>query len=347
MFAWSCGLDDTTVVSLDLDGGSSDATVDGQSPGDSGGDTGVGDGGGGDAGADSGFDAGPCPGDRPICDNGTCTSTSEVCAPPLGAGWRIVSFATATGPSATVCSAGYTNGKTVVETLDGGPSACACSCAHGDEPSCMNATVTLGSGSTACTGPGTVPTKYPMTNGCNAFGGSISPTAVKYEATVSPSTACSGLTDASFPDPDGGVAQACELASDAGVLCQDHRSCVPKPASGKVCVAHAAPAMCPTGFVATNVADSFTDTRSCPACACAWDNNGCTGSTVTLHTAAACAAGVNDAPVSQATCDPLTGVYLSLGVTGTNSNPTCGVVDGGVLDGGVAITNAEVICCSP
>ncbi|MEO8796954.1 MAG: hypothetical protein ABI551_03640, partial [Polyangiaceae bacterium] len=67
MFAWSCGLDDTTVVSLDIDGGSSDATVDGQSPDDSGGDTGAGDSGGsdsggGDAGADSGFDAGPCPG---------------------------------------------------------------------------------------------------------------------------------------------------------------------------------------------------------------------------------------------------------------------------------------------
>lgn len=341
--AWSCGLDDTTVVSLDGDaGGSLDATVDGEGPTDSGGDTGPLSDSGDDSGRDSGFDAGPCPaGDRPLCDDGTCAALGEVCAPPLGAGWRIVSLAT--GPSVSTCGAGYTNGKAVVQTLDGGPSACVCSCAHGVEPSCENASVTLGTGNATCSASKSTNT---MVNGC-AGTAALNLTGATYQATVSTTSACSGLTDASFPDPDGGGAQTCDLSSDAGTLCQDHRSCVPKPPSGKVCVAHAAPATCPSGLVETDVADSFSDTRSCPACACDWNNNGCNAPVVAFHGSVDCSGGAGST-VSTTSCAAVAdGAYLSVGLTGTDSSPTCGVVDGGVLDGGVAIANAEVVCCSP
>jgi len=341
--AWSCGLDDTSVVALLDDAGSgTDATIDGTAPTDSGSDTGPVNDSGTDTGTDSGVDAGPCPaGDLPICDDGTCTSAAEVCAPPVGSGWKIVSFGA--GPAAGTCSPGYTNGKAVVETLDGGPSACVCSCTHGVEPSCENATVVLGTGNATCSASKTTNT---MVNGC-AGTAALNLTGATYEATVSTTSACSGLTDASFPDPDGGAAHTCDLADDAGVLCADHRSCVPKPPSGKVCVAHAAPATCPTGFVETDVADSFADTRSCPACTCGWNNDGCTSPVVAFHGSADCSGGAGSAISTTACAAVNDGAYLSVGLTGTDSNPTCGVTDGGTVDGGIAIANAEVVCCSP
>jgi hypothetical protein len=189
-----------------------------------------------------------------------------------------------------------------------------------------------------------------MVGGCNDLSLTIA-AASPYGATVQASTACGGLLDASIPNPDAGLGRECDLQPDAGstVLCQNHRSCVPKPATGHICVAHAAPATCPTGFTVSyqsSVADNFNDSRSCPACSCAWNNVGCDTPVVTLHTAAACGASGGDMTVSQGSCGTVSGTFLSVGLTGNALTATCGVTDGGVVDGGVAITNDEVVCCS-
>ena len=334
---WSCGLDDTAVVSLDQDasttsdGSTIDATAE-DSGGDSSqqSDTGAG---------DSGFDAGPCAfDDLPRCDtDGGCGSANEVCTPPVGAGWTVVNLTT----FGSACSSGYSAPKDLVAVQDAGPSACECSCTSGTAPSCMNDTVNFGTAGGTCTDS---ENSIQMTNGCSALSLTINTNPVDYSATVTTNSACSGLTDASFPDPDAGLVRTCDLNSDAGVLCQNHRSCVPKPASGAICIASTTATSCPSGYTQINAAASFSDTRSCPPCGCGWTNDGCSNPTVTVHGSVDCTGGGTDIASS---CTPLpVGVYGSIGLTGDAATPACAVNDGGVLDGGVTITSPEIVCCS-
>ncbi|MGH7281310.1 MAG: hypothetical protein ACRELY_07300 [Polyangiaceae bacterium] len=333
---WSCGLDDSAVVSLDQDASTSDgSTFDGTAL-DSGGDSAE----QSDTGAsDAGFDAGPCPvRDLKTCDDdGGCGSATEVCTPPIGAGWTVVNL-TAAGNS---CSSGYSGPKDLVAVLDGGPSGCICSCTSGDAPSCANDLVNLGQGGGACTNS---VQGLQMTNNCSGLSLNITVTPVDYSATVTTNSACSGLTDASFPDPDAGLVRTCDLNSDAGVLCENHRSCVPKPATGAVCIASTTATSCPSGYTRVDVASSFNDTRSCPSCGCGWTNDGCDNPTVTIHNSGDCSGGGTDI-ASMCTSLPV-GVYGSVGLTGTAATPACAVNDGGALDGGVAITSPEIVCCS-
>ena len=335
---WSCGLDDTAVVSLDQDASttSDGSTIDGTVE-DSGGDSSQ----QSDTGAgDSGFDAGPCAfDDLPRCDtDGGCGSASEVCTPPVGAGWTVVNLTT----FGSACSSGYSAPKDLVAVQDGGPSACECSCTSGTAPSCMNDTVNLGTGGAACTNS---IQSIPMTNGCSGLTLSVG-VATGYAATVSTSSACSGVTDASFPDPDAGLVRTCDLNSDAGVLCENHRSCVPKPASGSICIASTSATSCPSGYTQINAAASLSDTRSCPSCGCGWTNDGCDTPTVTLHGSADCSGGGGTDIATS--CTSVTGAFGSIGLTGNApaTAPTCAVNDGGVLDGGIAITSPEIVCCS-
>lgn len=336
-FVWSCGLDDTAVVSLDgQDAASSDGTTIDGTVGDSGGnDSGPGDTGAGDTGV---IDAGPCAvGDLKTCDSdGGCGTATEVCTPPLGSGWTVVNLMA----GGNACSAGYSAPKDLVALRDGGPSACECACASGAAPSCATDFVNLGNGGGTCTNS---ETGLQMAANCAALNLTISAAAVNYSATVTTNSACSGLTDASFPDPDAGLVRTCDLNSDAGVLCENHRSCVPKPAAGAICIASTTAASCPSGYTRIHVAASFSDTRSCPACGCAWTNDGCDNPTVTVHNSIDCTGGGTD--IGNCTSLPI-GVYGSVGLTGTAVAPACAVNDGGALDGGVAFTSPEIVCCS-
>jgi hypothetical protein len=341
---WSCGLDDSTVVAID---GADGSTLDGSPRNDSSTDSGITDSGGGDTGI---VDAGPCPAsDLTTCDNGICSSSTQVCAPPVAAGWTVVNLISGSRPA---CSAGYA-ARDIVEVADGGAAACACSCSPGDEPSCGNDSVVLGSGNATCdqVHQGFSMTGTP-TSGCVALSLSIG-SASPYEAAVTTTTACDGLLDASIPNVDAGLGRECDLQPDAGsaALCENHRSCVPKPSTGHICVAHAAPATCPSGFTVSyqsSVANNFNDSRSCPACECGWNSDGCGNPVVTFHTAASCGTSGGDMAVPVGACGSVSGAFLSLGVTGSAgaAAPSCGVIDGGVVDGGVAITNDEVVCCS-
>lgn len=340
---WSCGLDDSAVVQIDdgdastTDGSTFDVTTDVVVIiGDTGtNDTGI---------TDSGIpDTGPCPTtDLPICDNGSCGSASEVCTPPIGSGWTVVNYISGSRPA---CSAGYSAPHDVVEVTDGGPSSCACNCATtGSTPTCENAHLHLGLGGATCTD---VTEDYDMTAGCNDLSGALGLTNAQATVSIAAANTCAGETDASFPNPDGGLSRECPLDPDAGAsnLCANHRACVAKPASGNVCIMHAAPATCPSGFTEKNVADTFTDSRSCPSCACGWSGTGCPNPVVSAYTVPACTATATTIPAAcGAVASP--GPFASFGVGGTDVTPTCGVTDAGALDGGVAITNSDVICCS-
>src|SRR5665213_1768262 len=125
---WSCGLDDTAVVSIDGDASTNDASIDGSPPDDATCDPCIPDSGANDTGIP---DAGPCPvTDLTTCDNGICTSSTEVCTPPVAAGWTVVNFISGARPA---CNAGYA-AHDVVEITDGGPSACLCNCNAGAAP---------------------------------------------------------------------------------------------------------------------------------------------------------------------------------------------------------------------
>ena len=263
-----------------------------------------------------------------------------MCTPPLAAGWTVVNL---TSPG-NACSPGYSTPKDLVAIEDGGASACVCSCTSGDAPSCANDVVNLGSGGGAC--KNTVQS-IPMTNGCAAFNVNVS-VDTDYSATVSIGSACSGITDASFPDPDGGAVRTCDLNADAGGLCQNHRSCVPKPATGSICIASTTATSCPSGYARINAAASFSDSRSCPPCGCDWTNDGCSNPVVTMHTLGSCNAGTGDTNIATTCTTAPINVYPSIGLTGAAPAmaPTCAVNDGGVLDGGVTITSPEIVCCS-
>jgi hypothetical protein len=338
---WSCGLDDSAVVAIGEDDASTgdSSTFDGTAPTDSSTDTGVTDTGTTDTGV---VDSGPCPlTDLPICDDGTCGSASEACTPPVGSGWTVVNYISGSRPA---CSAGYA-AHDVVEIEDGGPSSCLCNCNTGAAPSCETDRLTISSGTTCSNGSG-----GDLTAGCTDLSVTVG-VATNFEAQIAPRAGtCSGETDASLPNPDGGLSRACLLQDDAGAsnLCADHRSCVAKPDAGSICIAHASPATCPNGFTTVNVGDSFGDTRSCPSCACDWNNSGCTAPTVTGYgSSTTCSAGAGDTPISTSACAAVSSlVFGSFGVTGTDTAATCGVTDAGALDGGVAITNDEVVCCS-
>ncbi len=338
---WSCGLDDSAVAVIgDDDASTGDgSTFDGTAPTDSSTDTGVTDSGT----TDTGVDSGPCPlTDLPICDDGTCGTLSEVCTPPISTGWTVVNYISGSRPA---CSAGYGAAHDLVEINDGGPSSCSCNCATaGSTPTCENAHLHIASGGATC---GDNTADYDLTAGCNDLGGALGFSTAAATISVAAANTCAGETDAGFPNPDAGLSRACALEPDAGSanLCANHRACVAKPASGSVCIVHASPATCPSGFTEKNVADSFTDSRSCPSCACGWSSTGCTAPVAGAFTVPACTG--TAAATLPAACGAVSGgPFASLGVTGTDVAPTCGVTDAGALDGGIAITNDEVVCCS-
>jgi hypothetical protein len=232
----------------------------------------------------------------------------------------------------------------LIEINDGGPSSCECNCASTGTPTCENSHLHLDVGGAACTD---VTSDYDMTAGCNGLGGALTFTTAQATISVAAANTCAGETDAGFPNPDAGLSRECVLEPDAGSanLCANHRACVTKPASGRVCIAHASPATCPSGFTETDVADSYTDTRSCPSCACGWSGTGCMNPVVGAYTVPACTG--TAAATLPAACGAVSGgPFASLGVTGTDVAPTCGVTDAGALDGGVTITNGEIVCCS-
>jgi len=339
---WSCGLDDTAVVSLDdhdattLDASSLDSspgidssTPDGSAVTDSGSDTGV-------------FDAGPCPvTDLPICDDGTCASATQVCTPAIPAGWHLTNLINA--PSG--CDSAYggdAGAKSVVEIADGGAASCTCNCASTGDPSCANVHVDVGVGSGAICNVATQ--ALDMTAGCASLGGFSIGANSQATVSISKTATCSGSVAPSIPTIDGGLATTCDLNTDAGEICATHRACVPKPTSGHTCVAQAGAVACPSGFTvfAATVASSYTDTRACSACSCAFNGSGCSNPVVDLYPALAC--GGTGTAITQATCDN-NGAGLSVGVTGTNLNP-CVQNDGGVLDGGTTVVAPETVCCA-
>jgi hypothetical protein len=335
---WSCGLDDSAVVQIDdTDAAQPDASsIDGAT------DSSLSDSGSTDTGVlDTGVDSGPCPvSDLPICDNGTCGSTSEVCTPPIPVGWHLTNLINASSGCDSTYG-GDAGAKSVVEITDGGPASCACNCTSTGDPSCANVHVDMAVGSGATCNVATDP--LDMTAGCSALGLTLT---ANSQATVSVATnaTCSGSVAPSIPTIDGGLATTCDLNTDAGEICATHRACVPKPSTGHTCIAQAGAVACPTGFTVftATVASSYTDTRNCSACSCAFNGSGCNNPIVDLYPSLGCSG--TGTTVSQSTCSN-NGAGLSVGVTGTNVNP-CVQNDGGVLDGGTAVVAPETVCCS-
>lgn len=349
-FVWSCGLDDTAVFSLDnnQDASSDGTTFDGTTN-DSGGDTGVTDSGGGDSGGgDSGFDAGPCPvGDLPICDNGTCGSASEVCTPPIPAGWHVVNLISGSRPGCDVPYGGDAGGHDIVELGDAAAAACTCDCEGTGSPTCANTHVDIAIGNDSTCSAGVI--HQDMSSNCSALGVTIS---ANSQATVSiaAGATCTGTVDASVPQVDGGLSRTCDLGDAGAPLCEGHRSCVPKPTTGHICIAQTVAdggvAACPAGFsfpYSTVVADSLSDTRTCSQCSCGWNGIGCTNPVVNFYSLVDCAGTAT--AVTQASCAN-NGSGLSVGVTGTDDAPSCLKTDGGVPQGTVTSANDQIICCS-
>ncbi len=343
---WSCGLDDSGVVALGdgdastTDGSSFDASSDVVAITDSAtGDSAV---------TDSGApDTGPCVGTLPTCDTTACASANEVCTPPIPTGWHVTNLISA--PQACdVAYGGDAGGSSVVEITDGGPASCACDCEAAGSPSCANAHVDLAIGNDNTCSAATQPLN--MTNGCSGLSLTIT---ANSEATVSisPTATCTGTVTPTIPTIDGGLATTCDLNADAGAICAEHRECVPKPSSGRICIAQAAPTdggalACPSGFsysLQTTVASSFSDTRNCSACSCGFIGTGCVAPSVSFNSAVGCSG--TETPITQGSCAN-NGGGLAVGVTGTNTPPTCTQNDGGILDGGTTIVAPETVCCA-
>lgn len=346
---WSCGLDDSAVISLDQDASTSDGSTFDSSVEDSGGDgSEQGDTGTKDSGLDAGFDAGPCArGDLPTCDDGTCSSAADICAPPIPAGWHVTNLIAGSRRDCDPAYGGDAGGRDVVLLGDGGAAACSCDCEATGNPSCANVHVDIAVGVGSTCDVANDP--LDMTANCAALGISIGGNSQATVSIASGST-CGGTTDASAPEIDGGLSRTCDFSVDAAApICAGHRACVPKPTDGHVCIAHAVgdagAVTCPSGFsyaFSSTVADSYSDSRTCSACTCGFEGIGCTNPVVSFYSGAGCSG--TPTTVTQATCSN-NGGGLSVGVSGTDA-PSCLQTDGGAPLGGVTATNADVVCCS-
>ena len=304
-----------------------------------------------DGGFDAGVDAGPCP-TLTICDgNPSACNGSQVCVPDVPAGWTLLGFDDSAHVTGTPCGTDYAS-ATTTQIQDGGAAAsCECDCDAGATPSCSNTQVVITTGAACDQNPSTIAASSCAPLGTTYAAGDF------YEPTLraDPTTCTPNLITAKN-SWNAGSARDCNFTGGSAELCTAHSTCVAASgATHTACVKQAysgtippdCSSACPTSFNSScwAVSNSITDNRACTGCACGWSDPGCTSAVVTAYASPACSD--SGTPLTLGSCqNEDISSATALGVTGTDSTPTCGITTGASASGGVSFGTEELVCCA-
>lgn len=228
------------------------------------------------------------------CADSDCTGGSGTfqCSPDTAGGWTVVTF---DGNAAGQCPSGYGNLANVASAPADNGADCSCNCGSALLNPCTQGVLTLNFGVMACGGSVIAGTSS-GTGACDALASTVPQISNKDQATTKATklavkaTACDATSTLSVDPPIS--AFTCTATAAPGAGCPNQAACVPKPATGSVCIQHEGVKSCPAGgpmqlHIVAAPADVI-DKRTCGACTCSSSATSCNGAKFTGYDDDAC-----------------------------------------------------------
>jgi hypothetical protein len=228
------------------------------------------------------------------CADSDCTGASGAfqCAPDTADGWTVVTF---DGNAAGQCPSGYGNLTSVASEPANNGADCSCNCGSPQLNPCTQGVLTLNFGIMGCGGSVIAGTSS-GTGACDSLASKVPQISNKDQATTMATklavkaTACDATATPSVDPPIGAV--TCTPTGPSGAGCPNQTACVPKAATGSVCIQHEGAMSCPAGGpmqrrIVAAPADVI-DNRTCGACTCSSSATSCSGAKFTGYDDANC-----------------------------------------------------------
>jgi hypothetical protein len=291
-------------------------------------------------GNDAGNDVAPKDGGNDV--GPSCNLQTSACAPALPSGWAFTIYDPDTRGA---CASGYGAPTDVEEDIDAGAAVCNCGCTT-TNPDCHSGTLGIQGGSNnSCNN---ISTQTDIADaGCNTL--TSFTTSGGNKVAVTPPTPVGGCCTPSGSQtiPTVGYAhqgRTCAFEAGApGPGCSNGEVCLPSPGTFGTCVSQTGSVACPTGYPTQHtIGTQISDTRSCTACACAFDAGSCAG-TLTLWSDTGCSNN-STAITANGNCTNV-GNHTWRGYSYVPSTTASCAGTGSAPDGGVAFTDVTTVCC--